>query len=399
MTARLMIHVQVADGRAAGGGLVATIWPMAGGDPRRERVVLGGLTPVEVEEGPYLIEVVLPSGERIRTGVEAKGDVHVSLTGKPSPHEWLAQHAMLVPRRRLEMPLGPADPRARPIPRLYVRDDWPKEWCGNGLPRLVDVHEPLEVHTEEEVRATQHDRLLYLFEVGGGHGGYGYPARVGTAVVQIGDRTLVLPVALGWHTFGAPARMRIVVNAEARTVSTSVDDPYFGPVMNYLALGRKEDAATSLGSVPVNMLFDKLENPFAAAAGAYVLVDDLEIGTTPSPSWRQWITNLANWFPALADGAVLEGRALQRTGEEDAALGRFLEAFDRGMPLFAEGVRLLLEGLLSYQSEPGDRVDRATRSVRRWASWLDPREPFTTLDLPLPVASHAAGSEPQVMSA
>jgi hypothetical protein len=66
----------------------------------------------------------------------------------------------------------------------------------------------------------------------------------------------------------------------------------------------------------------------------------------------------------------------------------FLQAFHRGVPHFTAGLRMLLDGLLFFDeaSLSGMQLDTfrdALRTVRQWATWVDPSEPFTTLHVPL----------------
>ncbi len=228
----------------------------------------------------------------------------------------------------------------------------------------------------------------------------GAPDALGAAVVAFEGSSAIVPVARSWQSLsGGQAATELVVDAERKCVEPGIDDPEFAPVLGYLARGDRGLAAESLGDLPLELLMDKMVNPFAAAAGAYVLVEALD-DTSRAPRWRGWIENLATRFTWLPDGAILEGRALLATESPGAALDRFLQGFERGVPLFAEGVRMLLDGLLAFSPDDaaptdGARLRAATDHVRHWSAWLDPRQCFTTLRVPLAVEEampHGAGA-------
>jgi hypothetical protein len=95
---------------------------------------------------------------------------------------------------------------------------------------------------------------------------------------------------------------------------------------------------------------------------------------------------LNSWFPQLPDGAVLQGWNLLQMAESDAAVSEarlcFLEAADRGIPVFAEGVRRLAHGLSMFAAEdPDGRVRKASAAVEQLAIRCRPQQPFTTLRL------------------
>jgi hypothetical protein len=177
------------------------------------------------------------------------------------------------------------------------------------------------------------------------------------------------------------------------SVSTLARDEKVAPVLSYFAAG-DDSAAVFLAAMGQDLLFEKMTNPFAASAGAYVLVDQWlrERGAgSGEAKWLQWIDNLARWFPWLPDGEILRGW-IALAGHASApaiesARGAFVEAENRGIPFFTAGVRHLADGLarIANQDKVDGRKDQAVvdalARIRRVASSTDPRFPFTTIRL------------------
>lgn len=380
MSHRLMLRVE-SDVQATGGRVVVFARALDGGEDLETAVPLRQDSALELQAGRYLLEAVLPSGERLRRVVDVPAQREVTLQPSRSPNEWLGFQHLLVRPQRLASRVGLESTGTATPPAVYLLQDWPAAWKGSGLRLAAESRTPLRVDPTTQRFPSNSSSAVHRFDIP--------PLKPsskgrGAAIVVMGDRRKCIPIAHEWKTEDYQSvHTELVVNTQRQSISTAIADPHFAQVLAYLSGGRSDLAATSLGKLPMDLLLEKVRNPYAAAAGAYVLIDELR-DVSRAPRWRSWIRNLANWFPDLADGAILEGRALMHANQPDAALERFLEAFDRGIPFFAEGVRLLLEGLLSFPEED-PRLDEATRAVRQWASWLDPRESFTTLAIPVPV--------------
>jgi hypothetical protein len=373
----------------------------------REVLIPMGLpgTVVELAPGRYFVEVFLPSGELLRRFVDlqdtAQGGVDVRLKPSRSPHEWLAfQHLLVAPERlrsyiKPEF-LSPLESFSSPAEEPTLQLLWPlkdPDWRSENLleafaPKRLAARAPqrIEPHSSESKGSIY--RYSIPFQAGPSH-------RPGALLVTLHRKHVLIPVPLNWlsRTVGT-APIEIVVNGATDAVSTTVADPLFAPVLGYLASGYSELAARTLENVSRIGLFLKHMNPFAAAAGGYVLVQSWLEGEEDAElddhEWRRWIHNLAKRFPSLPDGAILHGRILLTSDspdERNKAAASFVEAFDRGVPCFAAGLRMLLEGLLAFEDEqvPAElrpRFELARRHVRQWATWMDPHEPFTTLHIP-----------------
>ena len=88
--------------------------------------------------------------------------------------------------------------------------------------------------------------------------------------------------------------------------------------------------------------------------------------------------NLANWFPWLPDGMVLAGWRLLRTvGETAEARNYLLTATKRGIPVYTEGVRLLIQALSMLARNGDPELEAALRRARQYGARVDPTAPFT----------------------
>ena len=107
-------------------------------------------------------------------------------------------------------------------------------------------------------------------------------------------------------------------------------------VAGYLSSGRA-DRAVAVATSAEKLLRSKMQGPLGAALGGYAL---LRLGDIER--MHNWPDNLANWFKWLPDGAVIAGALAARAHDGPAAAVRFLEACRRGMPVFTEGISVLV---------------------------------------------------------
>ena len=163
--------------------------------------------------------------------------------------------------------------------------------------------------------------------------------------------------------------------------SVVVRDQQLAVLLGFLSTGALS-AVNRLAEVSNVMLFEKNENPLAAAAGGYALVGSA-VDASRQP-WHHWVENLMGRFAHVPDGAIQYGtmRLRLRKSADDvrAAAGAFKEAYRRGLPFYGMGVRWLLDGLERTAAEDAEAQEMAT-AVRRIASRLHPQSPFTILRL------------------
>jgi hypothetical protein len=131
-----------------------------------------------------------------------------------------------------------------------------------------------------------------------------------------------------------------------------------------------------------DMLFEKVANRLAAAAGGYVLLASGD--PEPGARWHDWIENLANMFPDLPDGAVLKATQYLRYPKDsnsyDLAKTALFEAFERGIPYYSAGVAWLLDGLTLFADDDPAAKERM-QLVHKVALRLDVSQPFTVVRL------------------
>lgn len=110
--------------------------------------------------------------------------------------------------------------------------------------------------------------------------------------------------------------------------------------------------------------------PSTAAIGAYYLLRKGEL-----PKLHSWPKNLAEWFPQMADGAIIYAWQLirdpQLTGIDihETVVDRLLEAADRGFPIYTEGLKLLHEGLRFHAKQSDYRKVEAAEANQKIAAF------------------------------
>lgn len=198
-------------------------------------------------------------------------------------------------------------------------------------------------------------------------------------------------LSLQMHS-GAEARIRIpgnfrsiVARADRLRAEGSITysirvlsaNPVADTVFNYL--GRSELMAASAMSEWAEraefLLQSKVRDPFAAALGAYLL---LKLGQFDS--MHQWAKNLADWFEYLPDGCVIWAWQLIRTDPtREQEIDQYLrKAAMRGLPVYSQGLRLLLDGL--KLSGPGQA--KTFEDLENTAGQVIWEAPLTTQVLP-----------------
>ncbi len=126
-------------------------------------------------------------------------------------------------------------------------------------------------------------------------------------------------------------------------VSVESDSPAANALFSYVRSGSFEAARLALPFVKrqaMEMLFEKENYPVSATIAAYTLY---RLGDREQ---LDWISNLANWFKFMPDGAVIYGSYMIQEGKFDEAWKYFRIAFDRGIPMYSEGLKLLCDGLI-----------------------------------------------------
>jgi predicted flap endonuclease-1-like 5' DNA nuclease len=153
------------------------------------------------------------------------------------------------------------------------------------------------------------------------------------------------------------------------------------------------------------LLFSKILNPYAAAAGGYVLINSLRWGSDRSErsrksgldgAWDIWLGNLRDWNPWLPDGRILKAWhiLLSQGGELEgvdmpAVRENLLKAAHAGLPVYTGVFRLLVDGLkimkthAGQHSEDDPEISAALRQIEMVAMRIDMRQVFTTVRITL----------------
>jgi hypothetical protein len=385
---QLHVSIDSPDGQAVGWRVPATIRAIDG-DIVQNILVTTGTTPVAVSLSPgsYIVEAYLPSGEMLRrsAAISPGQDATVRLLMAPSPHEWLATSARMTNANRYRTtdqlftsPTTAAGADFVPNPFIALQGwlEQPRSTFG-AMPSVSDN------------ALARFDFSSASFRVGPPPLGVP-PSMNGFVFTALKDALLsAVALPLGWMNANlTESAYEIVFNKSTGTTTVIVQDPDFAPVLGYLADGQTTLASRALNEQAVELLANKLQNPFGAAAGGYVLLQRaLQNSADNDTSWRSWIRNLTQWFPLLPDGFVIRGTLLLHNlrtyGDPDidssqAAKECFLRSVQLGVPLFSIGVRLLLDGLLALGGVAG-APDPNLTWVRRLSMFVDPREAFTTL--------------------
>jgi hypothetical protein len=166
--------------------------------------------------------------------------------------------------------------------------------------------------------------------------------------------------------------MRVLILEGERTAYCVVDseNPRGEALLGYLMSG-DYGAARTVGEHVVqyaeNLLHDKTLDPGQAAIGAYYLLRAGRLDRL-----HDWTRNLANWTPWMPDGAVIRAWHLLRKPKPNPehALAWFLEAEQRGIPLYAQGLRLLFDGLRLFEARIPDEGGPVTTAVDRLRPYL-----------------------------
>jgi hypothetical protein len=354
------------------GRAIQTLVPIGPNGPTRS---------IEVPAGKLSVQVRLPSGEVLVDEVFiANGRAEtLVLQSQRSPHEWMSW-----PRFVSERAWQSSQGRRRDIPILDL-SLWTRNSEGKFLAR----------DKAPWLRETDAERGLLSITFQSNEFREWFGQRQFLEIRTPGrDEVVLAPLPLPWAVYGPNVPVQVLVTLpqlSASNASADVDvivhDHWLTPMLAYLHSGDLAAARFFQPSVLGNaelMLRDKVSNPVAAAAGGYLL-----LRTRALAQLHDWPHNLAQWFAWLPDGAIIEGTQLLRTGgrkaQRRAVLDCFVKAASRGAPVFAEGVRLLADGVRMLGTWKSNASARATRTrnddrYERLVAWVDRLEAATRPD-------------------
>lgn len=385
---------------------------------------------IEVRPGTYTVSVSLPDGTRPVEFIEVAPGASETLKiewerprfGKASQVA-LARKTVRKRQARAEMPPKVARAKWRPrksLPRLARRM---ARVLGASLPGSITWGPREEAEPPAPAVTTGFQMRFLTFGVGGGE--TTVPAdglRMHSSECAFDEDVLQVSVRvdcsfctsrLTFAQIAMPGRIPISV-----ALPISPDGMAQDCMLNLAISGGRVDTSVELGghdavreaahyvergdlanaaaviSQAEDLLFGKVAHPLGAVVGGYIL---LRLGALDR--LHDWPKNLASWFEWLPDGAVIAGEQAVRRGDVPQAIEYFLQAANRGLPVFAGVYSMLLSRLQEFASS-GDTVvvgtdqvrksKAALRRIRRWASFVDFAELVTTVrgaDLGDPLSS------------
>ncbi len=368
---------------------------------KTRKMTMRGVETVNIEPGSYLVQAHLPSGETAvaMTSVMEKTEAQVTLTSSKSPHEWLAWLHFL----------GETAERTEETPPSDFPEIWVRLWVDERelLPQLPIGQQPASRRWTIAPPAFWLGAQMYDAGVAScwlysaNQPFYPVSQPLYLRMLQVGgprvpSRLVSLPPAFGQiQVLIRPSRIPTTLNG-GLTVKAVSQDLKAETLLHYLASGSLEAAQMVSHEVVVDaeqfegfpadiaeqMLRDKRINPTGAAIGGYYL-----LRTGALLRLHDWPNNLANWVAWLPDGAVIHAWQLLRQSvetEQTRARERLLQACERGIPVYTEGVRLLIDGLELFadnaraQNRPDEEVEQALQKIRQYATAMDWNQRLTT---------------------
>lgn len=185
------------------------------------------------------------------------------------------------------------------------------------------------------------------------------------------------------------------------SMSIEVNDPKFNSMLQFMK-GSDIGSALSIAESSLPILYAKFDNPLAAAAAGYVLIQAPP--KTIQVPWGQWIANLGHYFPDLPDGKILHATLLLQRGDTESPYNFYEDhseyfpldrhaknmlaaelvanSLAQGPPIFRAGLSLLATNIRILASvdlpEKTRLMLQAAETLVTWLSMrVDPREPFS----------------------
>lgn len=419
-------------------GAIANIYDITGESKHAKKTlrdqIIQDITDIQLDPGKYLVEAILPSGETSYNEVTLTDphDYQELLIGSRSRHEWLTMQHFVGDTRRKAIRYDAIFTKQY-LPEQFSSEvisfesylDFDSSWAvfdrylrksesghqlssSTSLTTLRDYLPATSVHNFHPAFYDQNDSLFeFNSEILSGSRQYYLVNYLVPRfkryflIVNANNLTqlcCVLPVpwAQDDHELTIQALVHLPASISTSTsrergfhdeltVSIAVPDRRVGAVIGYLGSGMLPTAEKLLKTA-TSMLYDKIVNPIAAAAGAYVMVFAEQ--SRERDEWHDWVENLMNWFPWLPDGAIMHAWLKLTYGNKDSDLlkarNSLLEGYRRGIPFYSKGVKMLMDGLTLIANDANHtdaEIEGALKVVRRVAMNTNMRQPFTTVTL------------------
>lgn len=280
---------------------------ISSGGPRRNRL--------------YVV-AKLPNGSTLQESVETKDDSGSIEFELGSPHEWLQWVAPFQTLDHLRDDFA-IDPQSR----RRIGRVWMTLWSLNEGRWQSKQLEVASRHSDPiGVQQVTLDVPLYphLLQVGGD---------------EVGWRLVALPP-------GQMVRVALTrspgEDGDSVNLTIAREQADNEIILSYLAGGAIGEANALAETLDIadRLLQEKISDPVSAVAGGYFLLRNNKLENR-----EDWVRNLKNWFPEVADGAILSAALAARSdGAREASIRKDIEvALNRGMPIFAIGAEILLQ--------------------------------------------------------
>ncbi|AAB91735.1 hypothetical 60.4 kDa protein (plasmid) [Sinorhizobium fredii NGR234] len=274
------------------------------------------------------VVAMLPDGRSMQTIANRqvdKGDATFDI-GKTAPTDWLEWVTPFQSLDHLVEMSGDDPAKAPPIGKVWMTlwslvDD---RWQSSPLP----VEERLSDRTGVQQIMIPVPNNPHLLQVGGEH--------------------------VGWRLVALPPgqRVRVALTRSAGNDSDTIDIaiardiPDNEIILTYLSDGSIAEANQLAETLQIadRFLQDKVGDPISAVAAGYFLLRNKKLAAR-----RGWVRNLMNWFPQIADGAILDAALGTMTdGVAEAEIRKSIDvALSRGLPVFSIGASLLHQAMSS----------------------------------------------------
>lgn len=329
-------------------------------------VPFGSSQDVNVDPGTYVIEAQLPSGQSTQQVVSVNQDQIADVemqTAKLSPHDY---HAWAYLNKSATHQLQ------RSLQNLVFEGAWVRLWRkDNG------AHWQTMVSELEDGSTWDDDGVNYRLNAFGGMqmlqvGGPGVPWKF-----------VVLPGAQALRVLIRPANGP-TDDVHPLDIVVSTNNTGAEAILSMLNSGAIDEAkAMENAGAAEMMLYSKRVDPTAAAIAGYYLLKSDELQRL-----HDWTKNLANWIDWMADGAIIHAwfllKAVRYQGGDPIeaqlkARTLLLEAVERGVPIYTEGLRLLRDGINIMCNDLADTAAREAKAiVDAYTQSCDWSAPLTT---------------------
>jgi hypothetical protein len=382
---------------------------------------------VSLPYGDYDVEATLPSGEPLSTELTVGPDTEpVVLRGEHSPNEWRSwahfSGASLASERQVmsELLRGPSPQTSFGVTVgnvVHGVSDGgfdPSSW--NGWFEFLEERFRRGPEYSPNIQLGGSDYGLSVRTEGGFDGtplrilfsrddypDYGYDTteighrRTYAAITgHAGTRLFALPLPWGESYRQTPFEMLAFEDGQQLRCDPVLRDERWSGLVAYLNRGRVDLASEILMSAR-DALFEKFENPLAAAIGGYVLLSSPRARDIEE-SWPRWLDNLAHRFPSLPDGPILRARWLLSQNSEEHlkdAHDLLYESVTRGLPFFTTGVVWLIEGLEQTSIGCPTCAD-LLRIVRGVTRSMDLSQAFTSFSIAKPLTRDTEETSPNL---